>query len=306
MKVHNDILTNMNKQHVTLLVLLDLSAAFDTVDPTILLTRLRSKLGLDGTALSWFCSYLSGRTQQISVQGALSNVFRLRYGVLQGSCLGPLLFNIYSSKIFDIVGRQLPKVYCYADDSQLYLSCNPSCAFNQDEAIRSMETCISEVKQWTTSDKLMLNDDKTEFIVIASRHLFKKAAVNTIRVGDCDVSKVSVVRNLGAWFDDHITMAVHITKIYTSAAFYHLHNIRRVRKYLSMGAAATLFYSFVSSRIDYCNSLLYGVPKCHIDKLQRVQNAAARIVVIEGKFCHITPVLSISCIGFLSHFVLIL
>ena len=76
-----------------------------------------------------------------------------------------------------------------------------------------METCISDVKQWMTSDKLMLNDDKTEFVVTTSRHLLKKAAVNTIRVGDCDVSKISVVRNLGAWFDDQLTMAVHITKI---------------------------------------------------------------------------------------------
>lgn len=269
---------------MTLLVLLDLSAAFDTADPSILLTRLRSKLALNGTALLWFCSYLTGRTQRISVQGALSNVFHLRYGVLQGSCLGPLLFNIYSSKLFDIVGRHPPKVHCYADDSQLYLSFNPSCAFSQDEAIRSMETCIRDVKQWMTLDKLMLNDDKTEFIVIASRHLLKKAAVNTIRVGDCDVSKVSVVRNLGAWFDDQRTMAVHITKI-CSAAFYLLHNIRRIRKYLSMDADATLIHSFVSSQIDYCNSLLYSVPKCHIDKLQRVQNAAAILVVIQGKFC---------------------
>ena len=117
-----------------------------------------------------------------------------------------------------------------------------------------METCISVVKQWMTSDKLMLNDDKSELIVTASRHLFKKAAVNTIRVGDSDVSKVSVVRNLGARFDDQLTMAVHITKI-CGAAFYHLHNIRRIRKYLSMDAAATLIHSFVSSRIDYCNRL---------------------------------------------------
>ena len=72
-----------------------------------------------------------------------------------------------------------------------------------------METCISDVKQWMTSDKLMLHDDKTEFVVTASRHLLKKAAVNTIRVGDCDVSKVSVVRNLGASFDDQLTMAVN-------------------------------------------------------------------------------------------------
>ena len=100
----------------------------------------------------------------------------------------------------------------------------------------------------------MLHDDKTEFIVIASRHLLKRAAVNTIRVRDCDVSKVSVVRNLGAWFDDQRTMAEHITKM-CNAAFYLMHNIRRIRKYLSMDAATTLIHSFVSSRIDYCKSL---------------------------------------------------
>ena len=173
------------------------------------MTNMTKQLGLNGTALSWCCSYLSVRTQRISVQGALSNVFYLRYGVPQGSCLGPLLFKMYSSKIFDIVGHHLPQINCYTDDSKLHLSFNPSYAFSQDEAIRSMETCISDVKQWMTSDKLMLHDDKTEFIVTASRHLLKRAAVNTIRVRDCDVSKVSVVRNLGAWFDDQLTMAVN-------------------------------------------------------------------------------------------------
>ena len=164
------------------------------------------QLGLNGAALSWCCSYLSVRTQRISVQEALSNVFYLRYSVPQVSCLGPLLFKMYSIKIFDIVGHHLPQINCYTDDSKLYLSFNPSYAFSQDEAIRSMETCISDVQQWMTSDKLMLHDDKTEFIVIASRHLFKKAAVNTIRVGDCDAAKCLLC---GAWFDDQLTMAVN-------------------------------------------------------------------------------------------------
>ena len=113
----------------------------------------------------------SGRTQRIPVQGALSNVFP------QGSCSGPLWFNIYSSKVFVSVGRHLPKVHCYADDSQLYLSFNTTRAFSHDEAIRSMESCISKVKKRVTSNNLMLNDDKTEFIVLASRLLLKKAAV---------------------------------------------------------------------------------------------------------------------------------
>ena len=124
------------------------------------MTNMTKQLGLNGTALSWCCSYLSVRTQRISVQGALSNVFYIRYRVPQGSCLGPLLFNMYSSKIFDIVGHHLPQIHCYTDDSKLYLSINPSCAFSQDGAITSMETCISDVKQWMTSEKLMLNDNK--------------------------------------------------------------------------------------------------------------------------------------------------
>jgi hypothetical protein len=86
---------NMDKGHVTLLVLLDLSAAFDTVDHTILLRRLQSLLGLRGNALSWFQSYLSGRAQRISVDGTYSDKFDLECGVPQGSCLGPLLFTIY-------------------------------------------------------------------------------------------------------------------------------------------------------------------------------------------------------------------
>ena len=98
----------MNKQHVTLLVLLDLSAAFDTIDHCILLERLKSGFGIRGTALSWFASYLSNRSQQILIDGSLSMNFELSCGVPQGSCLGPLLFLLYASKIFHIVDKHLP------------------------------------------------------------------------------------------------------------------------------------------------------------------------------------------------------
>ena len=94
LKVMNDILLKMNSQHVTVLILLDLRVAFDTVDHNILLDRLQSNLGLRGTVLDWFCSYLSDRTQQISIEGSVSRKFPLGCGVPQGSCLGPLLFVI--------------------------------------------------------------------------------------------------------------------------------------------------------------------------------------------------------------------
>ena len=99
-KVANDILLNMNSQRVTLLVLLDLSAAFDTVDHAILLKRLTTDFGIGGKALEWFSSYLSGRSQRVLFEGATSDSFDLRFGVQQGSCLGPLLFVVYVSKLF--------------------------------------------------------------------------------------------------------------------------------------------------------------------------------------------------------------
>ena len=125
LKVRNDILLNMNKQHGTLLVLLDLSVAFDTVNHEILLENMTSKLSIGGTVLSWFCFYLSGRSQRVAVDHKLLKSLPLDCGVLQGSCLGPLLFNIYCSSLIEIVEAHLPEVHYYADDSQLYLSFSP-------------------------------------------------------------------------------------------------------------------------------------------------------------------------------------
>ena len=143
LKVKNDLLMNMDKGHVTLLVLLDLSAAFDTVDHSILLQRLQSLLGLRGKALSWFQSYLNGRSQQISINGTYSKKFDLDCGVPQGSCLGPLLFTIYVSKLFDILKSHLPSAHTYADDTQLYLSFSPSDSSNEVEAVSAIEKTVS-------------------------------------------------------------------------------------------------------------------------------------------------------------------
>ena len=124
LKVKNDILLNMNQQQVTLLVLLDLSTAFDTVNHKILLDRLHTDFGISGQVHSWFESYLRDRSQSISVNDGTSMNFQMKYGVPQGSCLGPLLFVIYASKLFEIIERHLPDVHTYADDTQLYIYFN--------------------------------------------------------------------------------------------------------------------------------------------------------------------------------------
>ena len=103
------------------LVLLDLSSAFDTIDHSTLLSRLQHKFGFDGLVLSWFKSYLTGRSFKVLVDDVLSDTFDQEWGVPQGSCLGPLLFVLYFSKLFEIASSYLPKDHVYADDTQLYI-----------------------------------------------------------------------------------------------------------------------------------------------------------------------------------------
>ena len=154
--------------HVTLLVPLDFSAAFDTVNHDILIHKLQSLLGPPGSALQWFRSYLRGRSQQVIINGALSKKFGLECGVPQSSCLGPLLFTIYASKLFSIIKSYLPSAHSYADDAPLYLSLRPLESTCEAEALDAMEKCIADVRSRMINDKLMLNDDETEFLVIGT------------------------------------------------------------------------------------------------------------------------------------------
>ena len=156
-KVANDILLNMSSQRVTLLVLLDLSAAFNTVqtvDHAIFLKRLTNDFGIGGKALEWFSSYLSGRSQRVLFEGATSDSFDLRFGVPQGSCLTPPS----SLRVQD----HLPNAHCFADDTQLYLSFDPNGPTDQAMVLEAMERCISDLRKWMYRDKLKINDDNTE------------------------------------------------------------------------------------------------------------------------------------------------
>ena len=136
----------------------------------------------------------------------------------------------------------------------------------------------------------MLNKTKTEFLLIGTKQQLAKVNVDHVKVGNADIVPHSPVKKLGVWLDSNLSMVEHITKA-SSTVPYHLYNIRRIRKYLSRENTETLIHAFVCSRIDYCNSLLYGVPNCHLHKLQRVQNAATRLIFEESKYCHVTPLL---------------
>ena len=266
----------MNKQHVVLLVFLDLSAAVDMVDHDVLLNRLEHRFGILDSALSWVRSYLTNRTQRIVIGNGKSSRFDLNCGVPQGSCLGPLLFSIYTSELFTIINQHLPSVHCYADDTQMYLAFKPDDSTAQNNAMTAMEECLHEICQWMIRDRLLINDDQTEFALIGTNAKLRKVSISTLRIGDAEVHpSIDPIRNLGMWIDNTFSMKPHVINTCKSA-FFHLHNIRRMRKYLSRDSTEKLVHAFVSNRLDYCNGLFYGLPKNLTSKLQRVQNTAVR------------------------------
>ena len=142
-------------------------------------------------------SFLPGRKQGVVVEQKQSIDFDVVKGIPQGSCLGPILFITYASRLFHIVKKHLPNIQCYADDTQLYLSFRPDSTTSQDEAVSSMERCISDIRARMTNNYLKLNDAKTEFLIIGSRQQLTKIKIDSIRVGSTEIQKVSSVRNLG-------------------------------------------------------------------------------------------------------------
>ena len=221
----------------------------------------------------------------------MSNRFSIEFGVPQGSCLGPLLFVIYSSKLFSIVNKHLPHVHAYAYDTQLYLAFKPGDNTNESAALSSIQFCIRDLKNWMQTDKLKLNSDKTEFLIHGTRQKLEKVKISHLIIGDSPINPSTQMKNLGSWFDSKLDMLSHVNSI-CSSSFYYIYNIRRIRKYLSHQTALSLIHAFITSKLDYCNSLLYGLLSIHIIKLQRVQNAAARLVTNTPRFCHITHILS--------------
>ena len=146
LKVQNDIPYSMDRQEVTLLVLIDLSAAFDTTERGILPDTLEKDFGVIGDAQKWLASYLSHRKQRVLIKNCISDPFNLGSGVPQGSCLGPVLFLIYAAGLFKIIDGHLPNAHSYADDTQIYLSFRPHSPASQDAALRNIENSVADVR----------------------------------------------------------------------------------------------------------------------------------------------------------------
>jgi hypothetical protein len=245
--------------------------------------------GISGSALALISSYLSNCTQSVSINSTLSSPSPVLTGVPQGSVLGPLLFSLYTSPMSLIFKNSKVSYHLYADDTQLYIS------FQSSDSVDSLITISSTldlVHSWLTSNRLTVNPSKTEYLLIGTPQQRSKVTSTSVTFCGNQITPTKSCRNLGFIFDSDLSLKKQISTVCQSS-YFQIRQIRQIRSSLDINAATMLANSLVSSRLDYCNSLYYGLPESTLLPLQRVQNSLARVVLPYIKRSdHITPALT--------------
>ena len=286
LKLIDDILVKVDRKLGVVVLILDLSAAFDTVDHKVLLNILQHKFHITGSALSWFKAFLSGRTQCVKIGDSFSSFLPVLFGVPQGSILGPLLFNLYCSSLPDVFSNAGFDSMGYADDN---LGFRVFPAYSKLSTLFSdVPSCLSSISKWTNTHFLKLNESKTNVMVFGNKSF--KQSLNL----SCCLDSSSTLRPLshstkllGAHIDDALSFDVHVSKTVSSSLLF-LKNARSIRKYLTVEAASTLIHSVITSKLDQCNSLFFEISSSNLTKLQRIQNFALRTVLNLPSRSHIS------------------
>jgi len=282
LSVYNDLVRAVDYCRVSQLVLLDLSATFDTVDHQVLLCMLSDRFGISGTALNWLESYLSDRTQSFVYTGQTS-YFPVTRSVPQGSVFGTFGFIAYTDDLIAVPEKHNVHSHMYADDTEFYDS---SSLVDAESVQDRLTSCVSEVAKWCPSRRLQLNDDKTEMIWFGSRpNLAKLQRINLSLQHTAQQRRPASGRLYGLRADDERTRRQN------RCCFYHIRRLRQVRRRIGQKVTQQLVLALIMSRLDYCNSVLAGLPTSTLQPLQRVQNAAARLVFGLSRSDHVTPTL---------------
>jgi len=195
---------------LVILILLDLSAAFDTIDHDKLLKHLRRKYGINGLALKWLRSYLTERTQTVKINNTNSKKHNLKCGVPQGSVLGPLLFTLYTSSLGELIERHGISYHLYADDTQLYLNVEPYSKANIDGILKKINECMSDIRSWMLDNCLKLNEDKTEVVILGTARHKKQLNISSINICGKDIPIAGAAKNIGVTLDSTLKLDHHI------------------------------------------------------------------------------------------------
>ena len=275
LKVVDDLYKSFDKNLPSVVVLLDLSAAFDTVDHAKLLDILKNEIGIDGTALKWFESFLIGRTQTVKIGDEYSEILELLYGVAQGSVLGPPLFKIYIRSLYRYVEPTKFSIEGFADDHQLFKQF--MIGVQQKALGEDIQNLLSHIAIWMNEHFLCLNQGKTKILVIAPPSIQPEIVIRGVFIQNICIRFVKSAKNLGVILDDELSFDCQINKV-VKGCYATIKKLSQVKGYLNEEELKQLVSSYIFSLMDYCNALYHGINANLITKLQRVQNCAARLV----------------------------
>ena len=279
LQVSSSILKELDDNRVVFLAMLDLSAAFDTLGHTMLIGVLRHHFGVEGSALAWFTSYLADRSFRVKVGDHLGPISPLKHGVPQGSVLGPILFNCMMTDLMRSIEARGVACHSYADDTQLWVSFDPRLPGDEDAARLLLTDTLAFVSEWMNQHHLKLNQEKTVFIPFHRT----TAVFASLSVGGVDIEPSVIAKNLGVWFDTKLDFKHHVSNTLRSC-YFHLRRLQACKPYIPAIYLPVLVHAFITSRLDFCNSILYGLPSCTLSRLQKVQNAAAKFLTGARKF----------------------
>ena len=273
----------MDKKKMSALILLDLSKAFDSVSHQRLLQKL-SAVGASPATVRWFQSYLTGRTQSVRTDSVLSDPLPITHGVPQGAILSPLFFSTYLN---DLLGApQFCQLESYVDDSKVLLSFPVN---DLNDARIKLEEDLRKVAIWCCKNQLLINPDKTKFMLIGTRQLMSSHSVVLFATFmGRTLTPVDSARDLGVIMDSHLTYDSHISYL-VSSCLSKLVQINRVKKSFDKDILTLIISSLVFSKMFYCSSVWSNTSKNNIKKLQLIQNFACRIITGSQKYDHVTP-----------------
>ena len=266
----DDCLMNVDSKRIVGSVLLDFSAAFDIIDYNLLLEKLLC-YGFTLPALKWIKSYLSGRSQRVYYNGSLSDTKYIYTGIPQGSCLGPLLFTIFTNDMPLVLDRA--NIAMYSDDTTLYMS-----ATNVEDLSVALNKELQYISEWVVNNRMVLNISKTKAIVFGSQHMLKSKPKLCLHLRDVEITQVDETKLLGVTLDSQLTWSTHIENI-TKKMGGGLSMIRRCAEFLTPASAVQVIQALVISHLDYCPAVWSSAAKKDLRKLQIVQNKAARLAL---------------------------
>jgi len=239
--------------------------------------------------MTWFRSYLTDRTQTFVVGEDKHGPLPVNCSVPQGSVLGPIKFISYTEDVSELITNHAVSYHLFADDKQLYT------AVSQDEihvGRQRLMSCISDLQEWCASRRLQLNASKTELIWFGSQTSLRQLSLadSTLMIDSVVVQPTDVVRDLGVLLDSELSLKQHVNRT-ASTCFYHLRRLRQLKRHVNIDVMKRLISAFVFSQLGYYNGILSGLPLSTIAPLQRVQNAAARLVLGLSWSDHVRPAL---------------